>query len=100
MATTKNPSLNEIGHYVVTSHPPGAVLSAAKCDFFGDGSLVSCFIVRIDDWSGVIRCVIGDDGFMMYYGCFVLLHLSLRISDMLLSVLCLTVVACLECEWH
>jgi hypothetical protein len=47
MAATTNPSLNEIGHYVVTSHPPGAVLSAVKCDFFGDGSLVSYIYIEL-----------------------------------------------------
>jgi hypothetical protein len=47
MAATTNPSLNEIGHYVVTSHPPGAVLSAVKCDFFGDGSLVSYIYIQL-----------------------------------------------------
>ncbi|KAL3805655.1 hypothetical protein HJC23_005899 [Cyclotella cryptica] len=36
---TNDPSLNEIGHYVVTSHPPGSVLSAVRCSFFGDGSV-------------------------------------------------------------
>jgi hypothetical protein len=40
-ATSINdPSLNEIGHYVVTAQPSGSVLSAVKCSFFGDGSVV------------------------------------------------------------
>lgn len=43
-----DPSLNEIGHYVVTSHPPGSVLSAVRCSFFGDGS-----VVRLTFWCHV-----------------------------------------------
>jgi hypothetical protein len=36
-------SQNEISHYVVTAHPPGSVLLAAKCNFLAPTSLVRIF---------------------------------------------------------
>ena len=32
------PDLLEVGHYVVTSHPPGSVVSAVRCNFLGPSS--------------------------------------------------------------
>jgi hypothetical protein len=47
---------HEASHYVVTAHPPGAVLLAAKCNFLAPQSLVSADVcVTIICWSHSYR---------------------------------------------
>jgi len=42
-------SANEVSHYVVTAHPPGAVLRTAQCNFMAPDSLVRSYIFGLLD---------------------------------------------------
>jgi len=53
-------SANEVSHYVVTAHPPGAVLRTAKCNFMAPDSLVRCRVLCVLLFVLLLRVVDGE----------------------------------------
>lgn len=56
---TSNDNSQEASHYVVTAHPAGAVLLAAKCNFLAPQSLVGLFETLSVDASCVCMFMCG-----------------------------------------